>query len=48
MGAALKRKEVHSDGVIHIGKEANNIDEQTLKKTDAQIEINKLSVKKFF
>jgi hypothetical protein len=27
----LKRKEVHADDVIHIGKEANNIEEQLLK-----------------
>ena len=33
----LKRKDVHADEIIHIGKEANNIDEQPLKKTDAQI-----------
>jgi len=37
MGAALKRKEVQADGVIHIGKKANNIDEQPLRKTDAQV-----------
>jgi len=33
----LNRKDVQADGFIHIGKEANNIDEQPLKKTDAQV-----------
>jgi len=40
----LKKKEVHADGVIHIGKEANNIDEQPLKTTDAQVFTDKRSI----
>ncbi|NPE28815.1 hypothetical protein HNV12_12790 [Methanococcoides sp. SA1] len=37
----LKRKHVHSDGVIYIGKEANNIDEQELDVKKAQEFLNK-------
>jgi hypothetical protein len=33
----LERREIYAYEVIHIGKEANNIDEQPLKKTDAQV-----------
>ncbi|MGA2913114.1 MAG: hypothetical protein ABSE07_06325 [Methanoregula sp.] len=40
----LKRKHVHADDVIHIGKEANNIDLQPLKKINAQIFLDKRSI----
>lgn len=40
----LKRREVYADKIIHIGKEANNIDEQPLKTTEAQIFRDKQNV----
>jgi len=40
----LKRRDVHADEIIHIGKEANNIDEQPLKTTDAQVFRDKQSI----
>jgi len=42
----LERKSVHVDGVVYIGKEANNIDEQVLKVRDTQVFINQEEVKK--
>lgn len=42
----LERKYVHVDGVVYIGKEANNIDEQALKVKEAQIFINEEELKK--
>ncbi|ABE51551.1 DNA-directed DNA polymerase B [Methanococcoides burtonii] len=36
----LERKHVHADGVVYIGKEANNIDEQELNVTKVQEFIN--------
>ena len=33
----LERKHVHADGVVYIGKEANNIDEQELDVKQAQV-----------
>ena len=42
----LKRKHIHVDGVVYIGKEANNIDEQALKVKEAQIFINEEELKK--
>ncbi|WP_440951591.1 hypothetical protein [Methanococcoides sp. FTZ1] len=36
----LERKHVHSDGVVYIGKEANNIDEQELDVKQAQVFVN--------
>ena len=41
----LERKYVHVDGVVYIGKEANNIDEQALKVKEAQRFINKEELK---
>ena len=41
---ALERKYVHVDGVVYIGKEANNIDEQALKVKEAQRFINKQAI----
>jgi hypothetical protein len=40
----LKRKEILANEIIHIGKEANNIDEQPLKTTEAQVFREKQSV----
>lgn len=37
----LERKHINADSVIHIGKEANNIDEQALDVKKAQEFINK-------
>ena len=37
----LERKHVQADGVIYIGKEANNIDEQVLDVKKAQEFVNK-------
>ena len=42
----LMRKEVHIDGVVYIGKEANNIDEQALKVKEAQVFINEEEIKR--
>lgn len=36
----LKRKHIRADGLIYVGKEANNIDDQPLDVTGAQIFIN--------
>jgi hypothetical protein len=41
----LERKHVHVDGVVYIGKEANNIDEQALKVKEAQIFIDEEKIK---
>lgn len=41
----LKRRKIIVDEIIHIGKEANNIDEQPLKTTDAQVFRNKHSIR---
>ncbi|WP_232222019.1 hypothetical protein [Methanococcoides burtonii] len=40
----LERKHVHADGVVYIGKEANNIDEQELDVKKAQEFINKQEI----
>ncbi|OPY24867.1 MAG: hypothetical protein A4E23_00199 [Methanomethylovorans sp. PtaU1.Bin073] len=37
----LERKHVHADGIIYIGKEANNIDEQALDVDKVQVFVNK-------
>ncbi len=37
----LKRKHIHVDGVVYIGKEANNIDEQALKVKKVQVFLDK-------
>ncbi|NOR46514.1 MAG: hypothetical protein GQ533_00475 [Methanosarcinaceae archaeon] len=42
----LERKYVHVDGVVYIGKEANNIYEQALKVKEAQIFINQEEMKR--
>ena len=42
----LERKYVHVNGVVYIGKEANNIDDQALKVKEAQIFINEEELKK--
>lgn len=42
----LERKHVHVEGVVYIGKEANNIDEQALKVREAQIFINEEEIKR--
>ena len=41
----LERTHVHVNGVVYIGKEANNIDEQALKVKEAQIFINEEEIK---
>ena len=41
----LVRKHVNVDGIVYIGKEANNIDEQALKVKDAQLFINEEEIK---
>ncbi len=40
----LKRRAIQADEVIHIGKEANNIDEHPLKTTEAQVFRDKQSI----
>ncbi|MDA0525800.1 hypothetical protein [Methanococcoides alaskense] len=40
----LERKRVHADGVVYIGKEANNIDEQELDVKKAQEFVNKQEI----
>lgn len=40
----LKRRAIEADEVIHIGKEANNIDEHPLKTTEAQVFRDKQSI----
>ena len=42
----LERTHVHVDGVVYIGKEANNIDEQVLKVKEAQVFIYEEELKK--
>ena len=42
----LERKHVLVEGVVYIGKEANNIDEQALKVREAQVFINELEIKR--
>ena len=42
----LMRKQVYVDGVVYIGKEANNIDDQALKVKEAQVFINQEMIKK--
>ena len=42
----LERKHIHVDGVVYIGKEANNIDEQALKVREAQVFVNEEELKK--
>jgi hypothetical protein len=42
----LERKHVHVDGVVYIGKEANNIDEQALKVKEAHIFIDEEEMKR--
>lgn len=37
----LERMHVHVDGVVYIGKEAKNIDEQALKVKEAQVFLDK-------
>jgi hypothetical protein len=43
----LERKHVHADGVVYIGKEANNIDEQELDVKQAQEFVNEKLVYEF-
>jgi hypothetical protein len=40
----IERKHVHADGVVYIGKEANNIDEQELDVKTAQLFVNKQDI----
>jgi len=40
----LNRKHIHVYGVVYIGKEANNIDEQDLDVKEVQIFINKQAI----
>ncbi len=41
---SLKRRDILADEIIHIGNEANNIDEQPLKTIEAQVFWNKQSI----
>lgn len=41
----LERKHVHADGLVYIGKEANNIEDQPLDVIGAQVFINEEKVK---
>ena len=41
----LTRKQVHVDGVVYIGKEANNIDEQALDVARSQVFVNEEELK---
>jgi hypothetical protein len=40
----LKRRHIHADSVVLIGKEANNIDDQTLEIYSAQLFLNKQEI----
>jgi len=42
----LERKHIQVDGVIYIGKEANNIDEQALDVAKSQVFINEVEIKR--
>ena len=42
----LERKHVHFKGVVYIGKEANNIDEQALDVAKSQVFINEVEIKR--
>lgn len=41
----LERKRIHADGIVYIGKEANNIEDQPLDVTGAQVFINEGEIK---
>ena len=41
----LKRKHVQADGLVYIGKEANNIEDQPLDVTKSQVFINEEDIK---
>ncbi len=41
----LERKHIHADGLVYIGKEANNIEDQPLDVTGAQVLINEEEIK---
>lgn len=41
----LKRKHIQADGLVYIGKEANNIEDQPLDVTGAQVFINQEEIK---
>ena len=43
----LERKHVHAYGIVYIGKEANNIDEQPLDITRSQVFVDEKSVYDF-
>jgi hypothetical protein len=40
----LERRHIQVSKIVHIGKEANNIEEQPLKKVDAQVFRHKQSI----
>ncbi|KGK97877.1 hypothetical protein LI82_08945 [Methanococcoides methylutens] len=42
----LERRHVHADGVVYIGKEANNIDKQELDVRQAQVFVDEDEIKK--
>jgi hypothetical protein len=44
----LEKKHVHADGVVYIGKEANNIDEQELNVKQAQAFVDEEEIKRKF
>ena len=41
----LERKQIIADGVLHIGKEANSVDEQTLDVKRSQVFVNEQEVR---
>jgi hypothetical protein len=43
----LKRRNIQADGLVYIGKEANNIEDQPLDVTNSQVFINEESVRRF-
>lgn len=42
----LERRNIQADGLVYIGKEANNIEDQPLDVTGAQVFINEEEVKR--
>ena len=43
----LKRKHIVADGVVHIGKEANSVNEQALDVKRSQVFVNELELREF-
>lgn len=43
----MERKHIVADGVLHIGKEANSVDEQALDVKRSQVFVNELELREF-